>query len=193
MAEKLRIFVSATHDLENERSVIGKALAELPVQIGAEIRRTPVEGASYDDIFELIANVDRVYFLLGADITAPAGAEWQLAEKLERSLYSLRKATRVTLAAQDFMRLGFFRGWTVFSTSAELERLVTLDLVRILNHPKNRYGLTLNELELLNLHAKRIRAAQPAPPAGEPGGAEGGGVLLDAGHEEPEQGELLEE
>ncbi|MDI9546023.1 MAG: hypothetical protein QM346_00345 [Chloroflexota bacterium] len=193
MAEKLRIFVSATHDLENERSVIGKALAELPVQIGAEIRRTPVEGASYDDIFELIANVDRVYFLLGADITAPAGAEWQLAEKLERSLYPLRKATRVTLAAQDFMRLGFFRGWTVFSTSAELERLVTLDLVRILNHPKNRYGLTLNELELLNLHAKRIRAAQPVPPAGEPSGAEGGGVLLDAGHEEREEGELLEE
>jgi len=193
MAEKLRIFVSATHDLENERSVIGKALAELPVQIGAEIRRTPVEGASYDDIFELIANVDRVYFLLGADITAPAGAEWQLAEKLERSLYPLRKATRVTLAAQDFMRLGFFRGWTVFSTSAELERLVALDLVRILNHPKNRYGLTLNELELLNLHAKRIRAALPAPSAGEPGGAEGGGVLLDVGHEEPEEGELLEE
>ncbi len=193
MAEKLRIFVSATRDLEHERSVIGKALAELPVQIGAEIRRTPVEGASYDDIFELIANVDRVYFLLGADITAPAGAEWQLAEKLERSLYPLRKATRVTLAAQDFMRLGFFRGWTVFSNSAELERLVTLDLVRILNHPKNRYGLTLNELELLNLHANRIRATMPAPSAGEPGGAEGGGVLLDIGHEEPEEGELLEE
>ncbi len=187
MAEKLRIFVSATRDLEHERSVIGKALAELPVQIGAEIRRTPVEGASYDDIFELIANVDRVYFLLGADITAPAGAEWQLAEKLERSLYPLRKAAHLTLAAQDFMRLGFFRGWTVFRTAGELERLVTLDLVRILNHPKNRYGLGLNELELLNAHGKRLRATLPASPAApehDPSGAEGGGVLLDAGHED---------
>ena len=185
MAEKLRIFVSATRDLEHERSVIGKAVAELPVQIGAEIRRTPAEGASYDDIFELIANVDRVYFLLGADITAPAGAEWQLAEKLERSLYPLRKSARLTLAAQDFMRLGFFRGWTVFRTSSELERLVTLDLVRILNHPKNRYGLTLNELELLNIHGKRLRAAMPAAPADESDGAEGGGVLLNA-HQDDE-------
>lgn len=191
MAEKLRIFVSATRDMENERGVIGKALAELPVQIGAEIRRTPIEGASYDDIFELIANVDRVYFLLGADITAPAGAEWQLAEKLERSLYPLRKATRVTLAAQDFMRLGFFRGWTVFRTPAELERLITLDLVRILNHPKNRYGLNLNELELLNLHGQRIRESMPSAQAAEPGGAEGGGVLLNAHEEEEEDEEPL--
>jgi len=187
MAEKLRIFVSATRDMEHERSVIGKTLAELPVQIAAEIRRTPVEGASYDDIFELIANVDRVYFLLGADITAPAGAEWQLAEKLERSLYPLRKATRVTLAAQDFMRLGFFHGWTVFRTPSELERLITLDLVRILNHPKNRYGLTLNELELLNLHGRRIRESMPLPQTDEPTGAEGGGVLLNAHEEEDEE------
>ena len=75
----------------------------------------------------------------------------------------------------------------------ELERLVTLDLVVHPQPPQEPLRLTLNELELLNLHAKRIRAKQPVPPAGEPSGAEGGGVLLDAGHEEPEQGELLEE
>ena len=74
MAEKLRIFVSATHDLEAARGVIGRAVADLPVEIGVEIRRTPVAGAPYDDIFELVANVDRFYFLLGRHITAPAGA-----------------------------------------------------------------------------------------------------------------------
>ncbi len=74
MAEKLRIFVSATHDLEAARGVIGRAVADLPVEIGVEIRRTPVAGAPYDDIFELVANVDRFYFLLGRDIPAPAGA-----------------------------------------------------------------------------------------------------------------------
>ncbi len=79
MAEILRIFVSATSEFESERAVIGRALADLPIEIGAEIRRTPVNGATYDDIFEMIANVDRVYFLLGQDITAPSGAEWHLA------------------------------------------------------------------------------------------------------------------
>ena len=66
--------------------MIGRAVADLPMQIGVEIRRTPTQGAAYDDIFELIANVDRAYFMLGRDITAPAGTEWYLGWKLERSI-----------------------------------------------------------------------------------------------------------
>lgn len=192
MAETFRIFVSATGDLENERAVIGRALAELPIEIGAEIRRTPLTGASYDDIFEMIANVDRVYFLMGQDITAPSGAEWQLAWKLERSVLPLRKPGSLTPAAQDFLRLGSFADWTRFRSASELMRIVTLDFVRILNHPKNRYGLTVTELELLSRHAAKIRASIPVT-GDEPGGAEGGGVLLDMGHKEPPEGALLEE
>ncbi|MFN2202287.1 MAG: hypothetical protein ACK2UO_13840 [Caldilineaceae bacterium] len=197
MAETLRIFVSATGDLESERAVIGRAVARLPIEIGIEIRRTPAAGASYDDIFELIANVDRVYFLLGQDITAPSGAEWHLAWKLERSVFPLRNATRLTPAAQDFLRLASFADWTFFRSSGELMRSVTLDLARILNHPQNRYGLTVTELELLNHRAAEIRKSVPAksnaPGSVEPGGAEGGGVLLDIGHQSPSEGALLEE
>ena len=61
--------------------------------------------------------------------------------------------------------------------------------MRILNHPKNRYGLTLNELELLNLHVQRIRESMPPAQTVEPGGAEGGGVLLNA-HEEDDEEEV---
>lgn len=196
MAETLRIFVSATHELEAERAVIGRALAELPIEIGAEIRRTPVSGASYDDIFEMIANVDRVYFLLAQDITAPSGAEWHLAWQLERSVLALRKPMRLTPAAQDFMRLASFADWTFFRSSSELMRIVTLDFVRMLNHPKNRYGLSVTELELLSLRAAEVRSTLPAAgglPGGELGGAEGGGVLLDIGHKDPTEGELLED
>lgn len=189
MAEKLRLFISATHDLEAERAVIGRAVADLPVKIGVEIRRTPLHGAAYDDIFELIANVDRVYFLMGQDITAPAGAEWYLAWKLERSILPLRVPTHRTPAALEFMRMAFV-DWTVFRSRAELSRLVTLDLTRILNHPTNRYGLTVPDLELLSLHAQRV--LHHAPDIGaEPGGAEGGGILLDTAHGEELDDELL--
>lgn len=191
MAEKLRIFVSATNDLDEGRAVIGKSVAELPVQIGIEIRRTPAVGASYDDIFELIANCDRVYFLLGRDITAPSGAEWQLSWKLERSRLALRTPARRTPAAQEFLRTSLVE-WTLFRSNAELRRIITLDLVRILNHPSNRYGLTVSELELLNVHGQKIRQTLPAP-LEEPGGADGGGVLLDAGRREPVDGVLIEE
>ena len=180
MAEKLRIFVSATNDLEASRAVIGRAVADLPVQIGVEIRRTPVHGAAYDDIFELIANVDRAYFLLGRDITAPAGTEWYLGWKLERSILPMAAMVRRTPAAQEFVR-NFPGEWTRFRSRAELARLITVDLVRILNHPTNRYGLTVHDLELLKLHSARILKQTPDL-RGDPGGAEGGGVLLDTVH-----------
>lgn len=192
MAERLRLFVSATSEFENERAVIGRTVAQLPVEIGVEIRRTPATGASYDNIFETIANVDRVYFLMGQDITAPCGAEWHLAWQLERSVLPLRAPNRLTPAAQDFMRLGSFVEWTVFRSSSHLMRIVTLDLVRILKNPKNRYGLSVTELELLSLHAAKIKSLTPET-GQEPGGAEGGGVLLDVGHSEPDEGVSLTE
>ncbi|MEI2420257.1 hypothetical protein V6O07_08280, partial [Arthrospira platensis SPKY2] len=106
MAEILRLFVSATQDLEADRAIIGQTLADLPVQIGAEIRRTPAAGLPYESIFERMANVDRVYFLMGQDITAPAGLEWQLAAQLERDIYPLRRVGSQTAAAREFL------GWS---------------------------------------------------------------------------------
>lgn len=192
MAETLRLFVSATKDLETERAIIGRAVAELPVKIGIEIRRTPAVGAAYEDIYELIANCDRVYFLMGRDITAPSGAEWFLAWKLERSILPLRLAGLPTLAGQDFVRLLPSSDWKRFRNGDELARIVTLDLIDLLNHPKNRYGLTVTELELLNLHRQRVSKLRTKEMA-EPGGAEGGGVLLDLGHREPIMGVALDE
>ena len=105
MPELLRLFVSATNDLEAERAVIGRSVAELPVQIGIEIRRTPPLLPTYEEVFEKLDAVDRVYFLLGNDITAPAGLEWNLALRLERSILPLRCMPRPTPAAQEFMRM----------------------------------------------------------------------------------------
>lgn len=192
MPETLRLFVSATNDLEAERAVIGRAIAQLPVQIGIEIRRTPISGASYETIYELISNVDRFYFLMGEDITAPAGAEWFSAWKLEKSILPLRHISRRTPAAQTFLR-GIPVQWTPFHTGHELARIVTLDLIQILNHPQNRYGLNVTELELLEVHRQRVQTTTGTTRPIEPGGAEGGGVLLDLGHREPVTGVVLGE
>jgi hypothetical protein len=193
MAELLRLFVSATHDLDAERAAIGRALADLPVQIGVEIRRTPAAGASLETMHELIANVDRFYFLLGEDITAPAGAEWFLAWKLERSVLALRRGSRHTPAALEFLR-GAPVEWKPFADAAEAARLVAFDVIRLLHHPANRYGLSVAEFEWLAAHGALLRRAQAAPqPAPDPGGAEGGGILLDMGHREPLQGVALDE
>jgi len=185
MSEILRIFISATHDLEAQRSVIGRTLAELPVQVGAEIRRYPPEGVSNETLFELIGNVDRVYFLMGGDITAPAGAEWDLALRLERSLMALRYPARLTPAAQQFLRTASNQipadAWRIFRTDAELARIVGLDLVDLLLHPRNRYGVSLAEIQALQRHRQALqKGAESVDP--EPGGAGAGAVILCRGN-----------
>lgn len=178
MSETLRIFVAATRDLEAERGVIGKAIAELPVQVAIEIRRTPPLLPTYDEIFERIANCDRVYFLLGNDITAPAGLEWATAWRLERSVLPLRRSPKPTPAAQEFQRLSPLP-WIDFHHATDLARIISLDVARLLKHPANRYGLLVAELERLELYIRRLDRLQAAADK-EPGGAEGGGVLLDS-------------
>ncbi|MFN8445106.1 MAG: hypothetical protein U0175_30240 [Caldilineaceae bacterium] len=189
MAETLRLFISATRDLEAERAIIGRAIARLPVEIGIEIRRTPFTGAPYEDIYEWIANVDRVFFLMGEDITAPAGMEWFTSWKLERTIIPLRRGSRHTQAALEFMRTIPVK-WINFNSGAELARIITLEMARILNHPQNRYGLTLTELEKLHLHASLVEK-HGIRTENEAGGAQGGAVLLDIGHREPLDGELV--
>ncbi len=191
MAETLRIFVSATRDLETARAIIGQTLAELPVQIGAEIRRTPLEGVSYESLFELISNVDRVYFLSGRDITAPSGAEWLLSLQLERNIMPMKLTGARTLAAGEFLRLAPVE-WISFNGRRHLASLIGLDLIDLLLHPKNRYGLSMTELEGLRMRRAQIKEGM-VKATQEPGGAEGGGVILDRGRIESAEGVLLED
>lgn len=185
MSERLRLFVSATADLEAQRGIIGRTLAELPVQIGAEIRRYPPEGTSYETLFELISNVDRVYFLMGGDITAPSGAEWDLALRLERRIRAFRYPTKLTPAAQQFLRTAITqlpaRSWRTIRSDRDLARFVGLDLIDILLHPANRYGISVAEIEQLRLARQQLETAGHDDDAvQQPGGAEDGGIILDS-------------
>ncbi len=181
MSETLRIFVSATADLEPQRGVIGRTLAELPVQVGAEIRRFPPEGVSYETLFELISNVDRVYFLLGQDITAPSGSEWDLAWQLERPVMALRAPRKLTPAAVEFLRLSSLQlagdEWRLFRSDAELARIIGLDLIGALLHVANRYGLSVDEIVALQRHRQHFQPAAGTA-RGEADGTEAGAIIL---------------
>ena len=180
MAQTLRIFVAATNDLETERAVIGRSVAELPVHIAIEIRRAPPLLPTFDEIAQRLENVDRVYFLMGNDITAPAGLEWHLAWRMERSVLALRRSSRPTPAANEFFRLAPVP-WQNFHTQSELARLVSLDLARLLQHPANPFGLTVTDMERVALHMRSLKS-KPQETMSAGGGAEGSAVLLDTTH-----------
>jgi hypothetical protein len=185
MAEKLRVYVAATADLEARRSIISHVLAHLPVQVGAEIRRCPPEGASYDDIFELISNVDRFYFLIGKDITAPAGTEWDLAMQLQRTAVPFRRRGPITPSAFLFITQAILQiqlsEWRFFSSDLELARLIAIELVETLLHPENRYGLSMAETLLLEQRLQAARSGQwPTVDDLPPELLSEGGIILDS-------------
>ncbi len=190
MAESLRLFVSATRDLEPQRAVIGRAVADLPVRVTIEIRRTPPERSTPETIFDLIANCDRVYVLLGRDISAPVGNEWDVARHLDRPILALRADVPMTPAAREFLRFSQAE-WKTFHSDTELARLIALDVIDLLLHPLNRYGLTPDEVDQLLAYRRELAPERVA--TGEPGGAEGGAVLLDDRRREPLRGRLLTE
>jgi hypothetical protein len=178
MSDQLRIFVGATADLEAERAVVGRSVAELPVKIGIEIRRTPPLLPTTEEIINGLDGVDRVYFLMGNDITAPAGLEWHLARQWQRAILPLRNSPRPTPAAIEFFRLTPV-AWQDFHNQAQLARLVSLDLVRLLQGADNRFGLTVMDMERVAAYMRRLEA-KSVEKVRDPGGAEGGAVLLDA-------------
>lgn len=180
MSDSLRIFVGATSDLEAERAVIGRSVAELPVKIGIEIRRTPPLLPTTDEIVTRLDGVDRVYFLMGNDISAPAGLEWHLAWQLQRSVLPLRNSPRPTPAALEFFRLAPVH-WHNFRSQAELAKLVSLDLARLLHQPENPYGLTVTDMERVTAYVRRLEA-KPVEIVKDPGGAEGSAILIDTAH-----------
>lgn len=181
MADVLRIFVGATSDLEAERAAVGRSVAELPVKIGIEIRRTPPLLPTLDEITRRLEGVDRVYFLMGNDITAPAGLEWHLAWRMDRSVLPLRRSPRPTPAANEFFRLAPVP-WHNFGAQADLARLISLDLARMLQDPANRFGLTVMDLERVALYLRGLEK-KPIEVMSAGGGAEGGAILIDTAHQ----------
>jgi hypothetical protein len=183
MPDTLRIFVAATTDLEAERAVIGRSVAELPVKIGIEIRRTPPLLPTTSEIITRLDGIDRVYFLMGNDISAPAGVEWHLARQWQLSLLPLRNSPRPTPAAVEFFRLAPVL-WQNFRNQAELAKLVSLDLARLLHQPENRYGLTVADMERVSAYMRRLEA-KVVETVRDPGGAEGSAILIDTAHRQP--------
>ncbi len=175
MPRRFRLFVSAGPDLEPEREVIGRVVAQLPVQLGWEIKRTPPPGESRQTDTEAIANCDLFLLLMGQDIVAPVGVEWDVARRSGRAVVPLLRKGAHTPAAAIFLRETHL-SWQPFETLAELEQLVREALVNTLLERATDFVLTPEEWEALQQLQKEDTADEELE--SEPAGAGGGGVIL---------------
>jgi hypothetical protein len=199
MASRVRLFVTAAPDLEPEREAIGKAIAQLPVSLGWEIKRTPRRSEPLAPALEAVGGCDFYLFLLGTDITAPVGVEWDAALEAEKTPLAFLKDVPHTPAAQAFARFAETRGarWIPFNDPRMLGVLVQETLAQRILDRAEAYGLSPVEWEtlsaLLEKQRQEERSRFPREAVQEPRGAGGGGVILAPGRDLPPGGVLVEE
>jgi hypothetical protein len=199
MSSRVRLFVTAAPDLEPEREAIGKAIAQLPVSLGWEIKRTPRKGEPLAPVVEAVVNCDFYVFLLGTDVTAPVGVEWDTALGAGKTLLAFLKDVPHTPAAQAFARFAGRSGvrWMPFGDPQELGVLVQETLARRILDRAEAYGLSPVEWEALSALLEKQRQGEegrvPKEAVQDPHGAGGGGVVLAPGRDLPPGGVLVEE
>jgi hypothetical protein len=195
LAIQVRLFVSAGPSEEAIRERLGRALAELPVNVGWIIKRTP-------DV-DSVAESHLVVLLLGRDIEAPVGLELWWARRTEKPIAAYTPEGPRTPACQVFYQDNIYLDWRVYADLAALRRMFLIDMARFLLAHDERYGVTVTEVEALRgfigqlekaaaAHASR-RQPRDEGPLAKAQGAAGGGVILAPGKDEPRGARIVGE
>ena len=197
MARRLRLFISATPDLEEEREAISKALARFPAPLGWVIKRKPHRGEqSPGNLAEAIEESDFFALLLGADIQAPVGSELYAAQRAGLTPLAYLKETPHTLAARTFLRDAGLN-WINFRTPEEVAHLLTQDLIREILDRAPVLEISPTEWNLLSDYLKEphrdksILEEEPRADGGKDTSVGEGGIIMVPEREEPSDGVLL--
>ena len=185
MPSQVRLFISAGPAEEPARELLGRALAELPINVGWAIKRTPDTDS--------VAECHLFLLLLGADITAPVGLELWWARRTEKPILAYRADIMRTPAGQVFLQENAGLDWRHYADRAALRRVVLKDLGQFLLLHADRYGITLLEAETLRGFLAGLEKSQPVAAPAKATGAAGGGVILAPGKDEPAGAHLIGE
>jgi hypothetical protein len=173
MATRVRIFISAGPGEDPARELLGRALAELPVNIGWVIKRTPdVDSVAECHLYALV---------LGTDIWAPVGLELWWARRTEKPILAYAADVSRTPAGQAFRQENAFLDWRRFADMAALRRAFIRDVCRFLMAHPDRYGVTMVESETLRGFVAQPEQTPTSLLTGKATGAGGGGVILAPG------------
>lgn len=192
MVDTLLLYISAAPDLQAERDILGRAVTEIPVTLAWRILQSPLRGTSPD--LEAVAQADLHLLLLGGDIRAPIGLEWQAARRAGRlpALFLKQDALR-TPAAHAFVRyLGEQFTWHAYKDSPDL-RLQALKLIA--GHILERtlyYALSPDELGRLTQWREELEAGKASTVDEAPGGAGESSLIFSRERYTPSQGVLIQ-
>lgn len=192
MLSQVNLYISAAADLEREREVLSKAVAEIPVDLGWRIVQSPRGSQPLD--LTAIRQADVHLLLLGGDIRAPIGQEWHTARWAgRRPVLLLKQMEMRTAAALDFIRyVEQVASWQRFGDAADLRRQVLHLLGEHIWNQGERYGLTLAEVERLKGWREELAIATTAGDEPMRGGVGESSILFSQERFVPSKGVLIE-
>ncbi|MDX1616331.1 MAG: hypothetical protein R3300_18625 [Candidatus Promineifilaceae bacterium] len=149
MTEQITFFISAAADLQAEREVLGRSVAEIPVDLSWRLVQSELHSEPVD--LEAVRQADVHVLLLGGDIRAPVGHEWLVARRSDRQpRLFLKQAQNRTPAAVDFVRyVARHDSRQFFRDPSHLRLQVLRVLGDYLWRQRDSLGLTVAEIERL--------------------------------------------
>ena len=150
MTHELILYISAANDLMAERDLINRAIAEIPADLRWHIVQSPLRVGEVDSLA-----IQHAFFhllLLGGDIRAPIGHEYQLGLQVgQLPLCLLKRGVNRTAAAVDFQKfVGLETTWESFSDGLSLRKLVLEQIGTKLRKQTMQIGLTATEYDQIS-------------------------------------------
>lgn len=191
MVDEVVLYISAARELEYERDLLGRAVAEIPATLGWRIEQTP-SGDKPPDL-GAVASAHLHLILLGGDIRAPVGLELLIARRAgNQPLFFMKKDIVRTPAAQAFLREVAKRDtWRLFKNNSDLRYQVLNSLAKHILDNALRYALRPVEHENLQAWYDEIKENKPVEIKQTRGGAGESGVIISPERYLPSKGILI--
>jgi hypothetical protein len=178
MARELLFYISASAEMEPECELLGQMLASLPQTVRWVIKRTPGAHELQTPDLETLRRSHFYLIVLGMDIQAPIGVEFQEAQIAGKTTFAYRNSEATpSPAASVFARDAHIR-WESYRTPSEFAQHLERQLIEKLIAGTPGFGLDLADIEALAARLKALEEAKPQPEGEERRGAGQGGVIL---------------
>ncbi len=191
MADQILLYISAAPDLESERDILTRAVAEIPTDLAWRITLSPRRNEAIQ--IEALLHADVHLLLLGEDIRAPVGHEWIMARRAGKHPQPfLKDEIQRTSAGQNFIRfVETSTSWEHFRDPLDLRQKVLLLLSSYIIQQAISFALSQNEVDRLQSWRRELEdGATPVNAA--VGGAGESSLILSRERFVPSGGVLLQ-
>ncbi|MBN1246196.1 MAG: hypothetical protein JXC32_00990 [Anaerolineae bacterium] len=193
MVNAVLFYISAASDMAAEREILGRALAEVPVDLAWRVVQSPAGNGPVD--LEAVIDADLHILVMGHDIRAPVGLEWQVARRHGRQPIAYLKTDVLrTPAGREFVRLvREVQAWTPFGDAASLRRDVLRTIAAYLLDRALTFALSPAEVARLRRWQDELEISTEAVDEETRGGAGDSAILISRERFEPTGGIIIGE